>query len=117
MKMDVPAEVIFAEFQIEFGARVDDVIEGVEAEGFGFAELAFEVGIFDAATQSPDGVDKGKARKFKPGRAEIPDFVIGRSTKEIYGGVANEKDVGEVGGGFVAGKRDEFRIQIAFGEE
>ena len=58
--MDVPAEVIFAKFEVVLGAGVDDVIEGVQAEGFGFAELAFEVGVFDAAAEDPDCVHEGE---------------------------------------------------------
>ena len=77
--MDVPAEVIFAEGEIEFGAGVNDVVESVQAEGFGFAELAFKVAVFDAVAEGPDGIDEGKSGEFEPGGAEVQDL-MGRRT-------------------------------------
>ena len=117
MKMNVPAEVIFAEGQIVFRARVDDVIEGVESEGFGFAELGLKFGIFDAAAKSPDGVNERELCEFEPGGAKVEDFVLWIGSEEIDSGVADEKDVVEVVSLFVAGKWDEFGIKAAFGEE
>src|SRR5262249_38274835 len=92
MVMDVPAGVVLAEIVIEFGAAADDAVKGIEAEIACLAQLAAELGIFDAATQRPDGIDKGQAGKFHPGNAEVEDFVGMIGAQKIEGGIADEEN-------------------------
>ena len=117
VKMDVPAEVIFAEGEVEFGAGVDDVVECVEAEGFGFAKLAFEVGVFDAAAEDPHGVNEGEAGKVEPGDPEVPNLLGWICTDEFERDVADEEDIWKFADAFVAGEGEEFRFKAALFEK
>src|SRR5436190_2991471 len=73
--VDVPAEIILAEFEVVFGARADDVIERVHTKVFRVAEFGPERFILDAATERPHRVDEWEVRELVPGGAEVPDFV------------------------------------------
>src|SRR5258706_16379030 len=52
--VNMPAQIIFAEIEIVFVAAADDVIERVEAEVSGLAELPAQGGVFNSAPQRPD---------------------------------------------------------------
>src|SRR5213076_276467 len=76
--VNVPAEVIFAEFVVVFGTAADDGIERVQAEVFGFAQLTTQAAVLDSSTQRPDGINERQFGQVIPGRAQVPDFVLAR---------------------------------------
>jgi hypothetical protein len=97
--VDVPAEIVLAEFTIVFVAALDDVVKGVEAEIASFAQLGaegFETGF---SLEDPKGVDEWETSQVVPGGAEIPDLVSGVGAAEVDGGVADQENVGFLGGG------------------
>src|SRR4051812_11060182 len=79
--VNVPSEVVAAEGVIVVVARVNNVIEGVEAEVAGFAKLAAQVSGVDPPAKRPDGIDERKVGQLEPGRAEVPDLVRMRTAE------------------------------------
>src|SRR2546430_7898824 len=74
--VNVPAKVIFAEFVVVFATAADDGIERVQAEASRFAQLAAQSAVVHATAQGPDGINERQLRQVKPGRAQVPDFVL-----------------------------------------
>ena len=108
--VDVPAQVVFAEVVVVFGAGADDGIERVQTEVARLAEEAPQRGILDAAAQSPDGINEGQPGHLEPGGAEVPDLVLMRGQGKIQRRVADEHGVVRERGIIVAGEGLELAV-------
>src|SRR6266850_4185874 len=117
MVVDVPAEIIFAEFGIVFGPAADDVIEGFQAEFLGFAQAGAERFVIDGATQCPDSVDKRQSGQFEPGGAEIEYFVGRGSSDKVERGIADEQNSVEMRRRAVGIEGKELRLQPSLCEQ
>src|SRR5215207_1314435 len=69
--MNVPAQVVLAELEIELRSVRDAVVQRLQTERLGFTQNAPKVRRFDASAQRPHRINKRQFGEFRPGGPEV----------------------------------------------
>ena len=117
MIVNVPAQVVAPEIFIIFLARLNEPIQRVHAEFFRVTQFAAHGLVFNSATQRPDGVNERQVGQFKPGFAQVENFMRMRGALKINRPVADEQDKILFRGGLVIIQRDERGLQAVLGKQ